>query len=254
MPGRNMQLPTGTVTFLFTDIEGSTRLLQVLGDGYRVVQDDHAEIMRRAIDEGGGVAIRTEGDSFFAVFPDHAAAVGAAVAGQRALAAHPWPDDIRLRVRMGLHTGQGKLGGDDYLGIDVNRAARIAAAGHGGQVLLSEATRSLVHDDLPDGVTLRDLGVHRLKDLEHPFRIYDLVINGLASEFPPLTTLEIPSTLPSPLTSFVGRQREAHRVAEIVRTNRLVTLIGPGGIGKTRLAGRGRPALGRCLSRRLLLR
>ncbi|HEU4681913.1 MAG TPA: adenylate/guanylate cyclase domain-containing protein, partial [Gemmatimonadales bacterium] len=163
-----MQLPTGTVTFLFTDIEGSTRLLQRLGDGYRGVQDDHARIMRRAIDEGGGVAIRTEGDSFFAVFADHVAAVRGAMVAQSALAAHPWPDGGWLRVRMGLHTGHGELGGDDYLGIDVNRAARIAAAGHGGQVLLSEATRSLVQHDLPDGVTIRDLGMHRLKDIEHP--------------------------------------------------------------------------------------
>jgi predicted ATPase/class 3 adenylate cyclase len=231
-----MELPTGTVTFLFTDIEGSTRLLQRLGDGYRAVQDDHARTLRRAIDEGGGVAIRTEGDSFFAVFADHAGAVRAAVAAQRALAAHQWPHGTPLRVRMGLHTGRGELGGDDYIGIDVNRAARIAAAGHGGQVLLSEPTRSLVRHELPDGVTIRDLGDHRLKDLEHPIRIHELVIEGLPSDFPPLKTLEVPSTLPSPLTSFVGRRREAHRVTELVRTNRLVTLIGPGGTGKTRLA------------------
>lgn len=128
------------------------------------------------------------------------------------------------------------LGGDDYVSIHVNRAARIAAAGHGGQVLLSEATRSLVRHELPDGVTIRDLGEHRLKDLEHPVRVDDLVIEGLPSEFPPLKTLEVPSTLPSPLTSFVGREREAHRVTELLRTNRLVTLIGPGGTGKTRLA------------------
>jgi class 3 adenylate cyclase len=231
-----MQLPTGTVTFLFTDIEGSIRLLQRLGDAYRAVQDDHARIMRRAIDEGGGVAIRTEGDSFFAVFADHAAAVRAAVTAQRDLAAHPWPQGMPLRVRMGLHTGRGELGGDDYLGIDVNQAARIAAAGHGGQVLLSEATESLVRHDLPDGVTIRDLGEHRLKDLDHPVRIHDLVIEGLPAEFPPLKTLDVPSTLPSPLTSFVGREREAEQVAELLRASRLVTLIGPGGTGKTRLA------------------
>jgi len=231
-----MQLPTGTVTFLFTDIEGSTRLLQRPGDAYRAVQDDHARILRRAIDEGGGVAIRTEGDSFFAVFADHASAVRAAVTAQRDLAAHPWPHGTPLRVRMGLHTGRGELGGDDYLGIDVNRAARIAAAGHGGQVLLSEATESLVRHDLPDGVTVRDLGEHRLKDLDHPVRIHDLVIEGLPAEFPPLKTLEVPSTLPSPLTSFVGRERETEQLSELVRTNRLVTLIGPGGTGKTRLA------------------
>jgi predicted ATPase/class 3 adenylate cyclase len=231
-----MQLPTGTVTFLFTDIEGSTRLVQRLGDSYRAVQDEHAQIMRRAIDESGGVAVGTEGDSFFAVFADHRAAVRTAVAAQRALAAHSWPRDTQLRVRMGLHTGRGELGGDDYLGIDVNKAARIAAAGHGGQVLLSEATRSLVWHDLPGGVTLRDLGTHRLKDFQHPVQICELVIDGLPSEFPPLKTLEVPSTLPSPLTSFVGRQREVHRVTELVRTNRLVTLTGPGGTGKTRLA------------------
>jgi predicted ATPase/class 3 adenylate cyclase len=231
-----MQLPTGTVTFLFTDIEGSTRLLQRLGDGYRAVQDNHAHIMRGAIDEGGGVTIRTEGDSFFAVFADHAAAVRAAAAAQRALAAHPWPYGTPLRVRMGLHTGRGELGGDDYLSIDVNRAARIAAAGHGGQVLLSEATLSLVRHELPDGVTIRDLGEYRLKDLEHPLQIHELVIEGLPAEFPPLKTLEVPSNLPAPLTSFVGRERETDRVTELVRTNRLVSLIGPGGTGKTRLA------------------
>ena len=231
-----MQLPSSTVTFLFTDIEGSTRLLQQLRDGYRAVQEDHAQIMRRAIDEGSGVAITTEGDSFFAVFADHVPAVRAVVSAQRALAAHPWPHGTPLRVRMGLHTGRGVLGGDDYLGIDVNRAARIAAAGHGGQVLLSEATRSLVYDDLPPGVTIRDLGEHRLKDLEHPVQLHELVIEGLPAEFPPLKTLEVPSTLPSPPTSFVGRQREAHRVTELVRASRLVTLTGPGGTGKTRLA------------------
>jgi predicted ATPase/class 3 adenylate cyclase len=231
-----MELPTGTVTFLFTDIEGSTRLLQRLGDAYRAVQNDHARILRRAIDEGGGVAIRTEGDSFFAVFADHAAAVRAAVLAQRALAAHQWPHGTPLRVRMGLHTGRGELGGDDYLGIDVNRAARIAAAGHGGQVLLSQATLSLIEHDLPHGVTPRELGKHHLKDLDHPVQIHDLVIEGLPSDFPPLKTLDVPSTLPSPLTSFVGRRREAQRVAELLTANRLVTLTGPGGTGKTRLA------------------
>jgi predicted ATPase/class 3 adenylate cyclase len=231
-----MELPTGTVTFLFTDVEGSTRLLQRLGDGYRAVQDAHARIMRRAIKAGGGVSLSTEGDSFFAVFADHAAAVRAAVAAQRSLAAHPWPVDAPVRVRMGLHTGRGELGGDNYLGIDVNRAARIAAAGHGGQVLLSDATRALVQHELPDGVGDLDLGEHGLRDFEFPVHIYQLHIEGLLSQFPPLKTLEVPSTLPSPLTSFVGRESEVHRVAALVRSHRLVTLIGPGGTGKTRLA------------------
>ncbi|MGH2826101.1 MAG: adenylate/guanylate cyclase domain-containing protein, partial [Actinomycetota bacterium] len=164
-----LELPTGTVTFLFTDIEGSTRLLQELGHlTYKRVQDDHGKILRGAIAAEDGVEVRIEGDSFFAVFLTPDRALQAAVAGQRELAAHAWPGDFALRVRMGLHTGVGVLGsgGADYVGIDVNRAARIAAAGHGGQVLLSHATRALVEHTQPGGVTLRDLGQHRLKDID----------------------------------------------------------------------------------------
>src|SRR5262245_22768947 len=160
------ELPTGTVTFLFTDIEGSTRLLQELGDGYGPLQDRQASILRAAIDGGGGVEIRTEGDAFFAVFPTASGGLRAAVRAQRELASSPWPDGAPIRVRMGLHTGEGVLGGDDYLGIDVNRAARIAATGHGGQVVISAATLALVADSLPPGVSVRDLGEHRLKDIE----------------------------------------------------------------------------------------
>jgi predicted ATPase/class 3 adenylate cyclase len=230
------ELPTGTVTFLFTDIEGSTRLLQELGEGYRHVQDDHARLLRAAIAEGGGTEIRTEGDAFFVVFPTAAGAVRAAAAAQRALAAHPWSHGGPLRVRMGMHTGEGRLGGDDYLGIDVNRAARIAAAGHGGQVLLSEATRALASDSLPEGVTLRDLGPHRLKDLSHPVRLHQLQIEGLPAEFPWLKTMETPSNLPPEQTSFVGRKREIEEITDLLASARLVTLTGPGGSGKTRLA------------------
>ncbi|HWC32216.1 MAG TPA: adenylate/guanylate cyclase domain-containing protein, partial [Actinomycetota bacterium] len=154
------ELPTGVVTFLFTDIEGSTRLLDELGSGYSAVQDAHMAIMREAIASNRGLELRTEGDAFFAVFRTPVDAVGAAVAAQRGLTRHEWPHGRPLRVRMGIHTGEGRLGGDDYLGIDVNRAARIAAAGHGGQVLVSDATRVLVERDLPGGVTLRDLGSH----------------------------------------------------------------------------------------------
>lgn len=231
-----MELPTGTVTFLFTDIEGSTRLLQELRGGYRAVQDDHARIMRAAIDEGGGIAIKTEGDSFFAVFAGHAGALRAAVGAQRALSAHPWPHGGPLRVRMGMHTGEGVLGGDDYLGIDVNRAARIAASGHGGQILVSEATRSLVQHEVHEGVTFRDLGEHRLKDIAHPEHLYDLVIDDLDSEFPPIKTLEVPTNLPAQLTSFVGRERQVAQAIELLERSALVTLTGPGGTGKTRLA------------------
>jgi predicted ATPase/class 3 adenylate cyclase len=232
----NPNLPTGTVTFLFTDIEGSTKLLRELGEAYGTIQDDQMRLMREAIAEGGGTEIRTEGDSFFAVFPTATGAVQAAASAQRALASHPWSHGGSLRVRMGLHAGEGRLGGDDYLGIDVNRAARIAAAGHGGQVLLSDATRALVADALPDGVSLRDLGEHRLKDFETPQRINQLVIDGLPAEFPPLKTLETPTNLPPQLTSFVGRSQELGEIEGLLGSSRLVTLTGAGGSGKTRLA------------------
>ena len=233
-----MTLPTGTVTFLFTDIEGSTRLLQALGhERYGHLQDEHSAIMRDAIDQGSGVEIRTEGDAFFAVFGSPAGAVLAATEAQRGLAMHAWPDGSEIRVRIGMHTGEGSLGGDDYLGIDVNRAARIAAAGHGGQVILSTATAGLVEQTLPDGVVLRDLGLHRFKDFPDPSRLYDLVIPGMPSDFAQLRTLDArPTNIPSERTSFVGRTEEVARLEEMLGDTRLVTIIGPGGTGKTRLS------------------
>jgi len=230
-------LPTGTVTFLFTDIEGSTKLLQALGDRYDAVLADHCRIIRKAIADGGGTEVNTEGDSFFAVFPSPDRAVAASATAQRELAAHAWPEATAVRVRMGLHTGDGRLGGTDYVGLDVHRAARIAGAGNGGQVLLSDATRALVERGLPEGIALRDLGAHRLKDLARPERIYQLEITGLGSDFAPIRTLDAhPNNLPVQLTSFVGRDAEIAAVRRLVDQARLVTLTGPGGTGKTRLA------------------
>jgi class 3 adenylate cyclase len=231
------ELPTGTVTFLFTDIEGSTRLLQELGDRYAVVRDDHAAIVRRATAEGGGVQVSTGGDSFFLAFRTPVGAVRAAVAAQRGLATHDWSPAPPVRVRMGLHTGEGVLGGDDYVGIDVNRAARIADAAHGGQVILSDATRGLVEHALPEGTSLRDLGEHRLKDIIHPEHLHDLVIEGVPADFPPPRTLDArPNNLPVQLTSFVGREEQIAEIRQLLGRTRLLTLTGAGGTGKSRLA------------------
>src|SRR5947209_14256681 len=176
------ELPTGTVTFLFTDIEGSTQLLRDLGEGYASVWKEHQLIIREALASAGGAEVGTEGDSFFAAFSSAPGAVRAAVAAQRGLAAHAWPAGGVVRVRMGLHTGDGVLSGSDYVGMDVHRAARIASAAHGGQLIVSEATRALIEHSLPAGAHLRDLGKHRLKDILQPEHLYDLVIDGLRSE------------------------------------------------------------------------
>jgi ABC-type transport system substrate-binding protein/class 3 adenylate cyclase len=198
--------PTGTVTFLFTDIEGSTQLLARLRDRYGEVLSTHARLLRETFDRFDGHEIDTQGDSFFVAFARARDAVAAAVAGQRALAAERWPDDVRVRVRMGLHTGEPLEGGERYVGMGVHRGARIAAAGHGGQVLLSNTTRELVEDELPDDVHLRDLGEHELKDLKRPEHIFQLDIDGLPSEFPALRTAES--------SAFAGREGELTRAAQ----------------------------------------
>jgi class 3 adenylate cyclase len=225
------------VTFLFTDIEGSTRILTLMGEGYAELLARHAEIMRSAIVDHSGTEVDTEGDSFFAAFSSATDGLAAAAEAQRALAAARWPEGAAILVRMGLHTGEGRLGGDSYVGIDVHRAARIAAAGHGGQVLLSDTTRALVEGTLPVGGRLRDLGEHRLKDFDRPMRISELEIDGLPTDFPELKTLDArPGNLPDQLTSFVGRDLELGQVTALIGAHRLVTLTGPGGTGKTRLA------------------
>jgi predicted ATPase len=211
-------LPTGTVTFLFTDVEGSTVVLGELGaDGYA----EHRRLLRGAFESHGGVEVDTQGDAFLVAFARASDALGAAAAGQKQL------EGSGLRVRMGVHTGEPVRTSEGYVGLVVHKAARIAAAGHGGQILLSQATRDLTEAEA------KDLGLHRLKDLDAPIRIYQLG----HTEFPPLTSLFF-SNLPRPATPFLGREREVEEVTELLhRTHaRLVTLVGPGGTGKTRLA------------------
>jgi len=185
-----VELPSGTVTFLFTDIEGSTRLLKELGPLYGDALAEHQRILRASFAAHGGREVDTQGDSFFVAFGRAKEAVAAAVDAQRDLAAHAWPEGGAVRVRMGLHTGEPRVGGERYVGLGVHKAARIAAAGHGGQVLLSRTTRELVEDELPTGVTIRDLGERRLKDLDRPERLSQLVIDGLQSDFARLKTLD----------------------------------------------------------------
>jgi ABC-type transport system substrate-binding protein/class 3 adenylate cyclase/streptogramin lyase len=218
--------PTGTVTFLFSDIEGSTRLLQQLRGGYDEVLSTHARLLRTAIEQFDGHEIDTQGDAFFVAFPRARDAVAAAVSAQRSLAAESWPDGVSVRVRMGIHTGEPLVGGERYVGMGVNRGARICAAGHGGQVLLSNTTRELVEDELPDDVRVVDLGEHELKDLKRPERIFQLEIEGLPSSFPPLRTARA--------SAFEGREGELARAAEgIARTrfgSRRVALAAAAGV------------------------
>ncbi|HLA16438.1 MAG TPA: adenylate/guanylate cyclase domain-containing protein [Candidatus Limnocylindrales bacterium] len=230
-------LPTGTVTFLFTDIEGSTRLIERVGDAYPGLLETQRSLIGSSVDEAGGHVFGTEGDAVFAAFDRPSAAIVAAADAQRRLAAHGWPEGVRIRVRMGIHTGEARLVDGDYVGLEVHRAARIASAAHGGQVLVSEGAALAAGHGATDSVTLRDLGLHRLKDLSRPERIAQLEIAGLTGEFPPIRTLEAtPNNLPIQLTSFVGREIELAEARALLVRTRLLTLTGPGGTGKTRLA------------------
>ncbi|MGD2163791.1 MAG: adenylate/guanylate cyclase domain-containing protein, partial [Anaerolineales bacterium] len=233
------KFPEGTVTFLFTDIEGSTRLLHRLGDQYDTLLADQRRILRETFKRWGGQEIDTQGDSFFACFQKASDAVAAAAEIQRSMAQHTWPDGVELRLRMGLHTGEPRVAEEGYIGVDVHRAARVGNLGHGGQVLLSETTTTLVRSELPEGVSLKALGEHKLKDFDQPESISQLVIPGLPSEFPALKSLEAcPNNLPTQLTAFVGRRQELDELHALIADAeiRLITIMGAGGMGKTRLA------------------
>lgn len=233
----NTSLPSGTVTFLFTDVEGSTQQIQRLGERYASVLATERRLLRAAFRKFHGHEVDTQGDSFFVAFARAADAIAASVAAQHALFEHAWPAGESVLVRMGLHTGAPQLTAAGYVGPDVHIAARLCAAAHGGQIVLSEATCDLIEQQLPDRVRLRELGEHRLKDLNQPRHVFQLVISELPNEFPPLHSLDaLPHNLPIQLTSFVGRARELAEIKRLLPTTRLLTLTGAGGAGKTRLA------------------
>jgi predicted ATPase len=211
--------------------------MQEMGDRYPAAQTAHHEMLRAAFQSNEGHELRTEGDSFFCVFASAIDACQAAAAAQRSLAGYAWENGQALRVRIGLHTGEAPLVGNEYIGLDVHQAARVAGAAHGGQVVISDTTRGLVDGNLKPGLTLRDLGAHRLKDLAQPERLYQLVIDGLQNTFPALRTLDATqNNLPIQMTSFVGRGAEVADGKRLLQNTRLLTLTGPGGIGKTRLS------------------
>jgi predicted ATPase/class 3 adenylate cyclase len=230
------ELPTGTLTFLFTDIEGSTRLLTDAGSEYGALLEQHRRLIRDAVEANRGTIFGMEGDAVFVVFERAAAALAAAVDMQRALLEHLWPDGRQVRVRAGIHSGEVTLTDGDYVGLAIHEVARICAAGHGGQVLVSGATQELAAEARLSSIELRDVGEHRLKDVSRPIRLYQLVGEGLPDDFPPLRTLGSKTdNLPRQLTSFVGRE-ELDQGKRLLAGTRLLTLTGPGGTGKTRLA------------------
>ena len=233
------ELPRGTVTFLFTDIEGSTRLWQAHPAAMGAAIARHDALLRGSVEAHGGVVFKTVGDAVCAAFASAPQAVQAALAAQRTLACQTWGATGPLGVRMALHSGEADAREGDYVGQPLNRVARLLAAGHGGQVLLSLATHELVRDALPSGTGLQDLGEHRLKDLSHPERVLQLLHPDLPTDFPPLKSLDRqPHNLPLQPTPLVGREREVTDVVDLLAREgvRLVTLTGPGGTGKTRLA------------------
>ena len=232
-------LPIGTITYLFTDVEGSTPLWQQHPGEMRSVMARHDSLIMSTVEANGGTVVRPrgEGDSIFAVFLRASDAVGASCKAQQFLLREAWPEGIAINVRMALHTGESELREHDYYGNAVNRCARLRSIAHGGQILISETTAQLVRDDLSGEINLRELGAHRLKDLQRPEQVFQLIHPDLQADFPALKSLDAhPHNLPVQLTSFVGREEEIDEVSGLLSTARLVTLLGAGGFGKTRLA------------------
>jgi class 3 adenylate cyclase len=229
------RLPSGTVTFLFTDIEGSTQLWENHPEAMRDALAKHDSILREAIESNDGQVIKMTGDGIHSVFEKAIDAVNATLVAQRNLNIPIC--DLQIKVRMGLHSGEAEQRAGDYHGQVLNRAARIMSVGHGGQILLSAVTAELAREQLPADISLLDLGEHRLKDLIRPEHLFQLLASNLPNEFPPLKSLNsLPNNLPSQLTSFIGREREMQEARKLLGTARLLTLIGPGGTGKTRLS------------------
>jgi len=231
--------PTGTVTFLFTDIEGSTHLWEQHPDAMRVAHTRHDTLLRSVVEQNHGYIVKATGDGVHAAFATAPDALAAVLTAQRALRAEPWGRQVPISVRMGMHTGMAERRDGDYYGGAVNRAVRLMAAGRGGQVLMSAATQELVRDHLPDGASLRDLGRHRLKDLGRPEQVFQLLHPSLPTKFPPLRSLDnpdLPNNLPQQTTSFIGREKQVEEVKALLGKTRLLTLTGAGGAGKTRLS------------------
>ncbi|MGH2406557.1 MAG: ATP-binding protein, partial [Candidatus Limnocylindrales bacterium] len=228
--------PTATVTLVFTDMEGSTALLQALGDRYRELLSDHHRLIREAFARHGAEERGSAGDGLYFAFPAARGAVQAAIDAQLALAAHAWPEGIAVRDRMGLHTGEPWYASEGYVGLDVHRAARICAAGHGGQILISQTTHDLIADELRPPLGVIDLGAHRLRSIDAPQRLYQVVAPGLESDFPPPRTSDAGrNNLKLEVTSFVGREREIEQASRMLEDSAVLTLTGPGGVGKTRM-------------------
>ncbi|MCI0830783.1 MAG: tetratricopeptide repeat protein, partial [Chloroflexi bacterium] len=233
------ELPTGLITYLFTDVQGSTPLWQQHPQEMRDVMARHDLLVTSAVDENGGMVVRPrgEGDSIFAVFQRATDAVSAACSAQQTLQREVWPEGIAISVRMAMHTGESELREHDYYGATVNRCARLRSIAHGGQILVSEATAQLVQDGLAEAISLRDMGSHRLKDLQRPEQVFQLIHPDLPADFPSLNSLDAhPNNLPVQMTSFIGREEEIDEVKDLLSAARLVTLLGAGGSGKTRMS------------------